>query len=286
VFRLWGFEQPVHSLAFSPDGRMLATDSPNEGLKLWDASPLTADHSARRQAIALVERLFRQSLPPAEVIDRLHADQTITDSVRQHALDLAKPYGQGLVRRDADALIRSLPLGLLLRQELLDAVLTAPGVTDAVRQEALAQAERYVENTELVHRASRDAVRRSDLEAAAYRLALRRVEVAVRLSPDNREYLTTLGMAHYRLGEYPKALDGLQRAEHLYADGDEAPPPALLAFLAMTQHRLGNKPEARLALERLRATVRQPQWSMKEEARAALAEAEAEVTGRPGDPPK
>ncbi len=274
------------SLAFSPDGQQLALGSTNEGLKLWDAAPLTAEHADRRQAIALLDRLFQQSPSLAEVLERVRQDRRITDSVRRQALERAKAHGESLTRRDADALIQSLQPGSWLREELRTAVKAAPDLTEAVRQEALAQAGNYVENAATINQAGRRVVLQIDRPLPEYRLALRRAEVACRVAPNHRDYLTTLGLAHYRLGEYPPALTALRQAEQMYTDAGEPPPPALLSFLGMTLHRQGKGAEARATLDRLRATVQKPQWAAKEEAQALLAEAETTVGERAGSPPK
>jgi hypothetical protein len=228
--------------------------------------------------LALVEWLGSQALSPTRLLGRIREERTISESVRQHALALAEPYLRGLVRRNADELIRSLSDRGLLQPNMLAAIRAAPGLSSALRQEALAQAEHYVENPEVEHTRSRSVVRSPGKDLAAYRKALRRAETACRLCRDNRDYLLTLGMARYRVGEDTEALHVLLQARRLHGD---APPPALLAFLAMTHHRLGNRPEAQAALGHLRETMRQGGGASQEEAKALLVEATAVVTGQP-----
>jgi hypothetical protein len=48
-----------------------------------------------------------------------------------------------------------------------------------------------------------------------------------------------------------------------------------LAFLALTQHRLGKQEEARTTLRRLRGVVNQPEWVRQVTAQAVLRELEA-----------
>jgi hypothetical protein len=50
--------------------------------------------------------------------------------------------------------------------------------------------------------------------------------------------------------------------------------------MAMASHRLGDKEQARRALERLRQTMKQPPWANDEEARGFLREAEALRQGK------
>ena len=60
--------------------------------------------------------------------------------------------------------------------------------------------------------------------------------------------------------------------------------PAKLAFLAMTQHRLGHKMEARAALARLREAVEQSPWNKDEEAHALLREADGVIRTKAAGP--
>jgi WD40 repeat protein/serine/threonine protein kinase len=285
LLTLGGHDEPVSGVAFSPDGLWLASGSYNRGLKLWDARPLAAGDAERRQALALLEVLCSQSLSLSQVQDRIRADMTLGRGAREQALELAESCWRGGVRRDADSLIRVLNGRALPRQDLLQCIESAPVRTESVRQEALAQAEQYVENPQAQDSASRRTVQRRDQDPAAYGLALRRSQAACRLCPDNTAYLTTLGLAHYRLREYLQALEILQKAQRLYEGGGKEP-PLLLAFLAMTQRQLGNPEEARRALEQLRQSVRQPPWSTQQEAQAFVREAEELLAKPPAAPGK
>ena len=123
---------------------------------------------------------------------------------------------------------------------------------------------------ERFHRAGWAAARQPYLNAFQYRFALRQAEAACRLAPEQSKYRTTLGVAQYRVGQYQQALATLTQA---------GPPnpgvPADLAFLAMAQHQLAQKEQARATLARLRETMKEPRWAKEEEARAFLREAEA-----------
>jgi WD40 repeat protein len=95
VVRLQGHTSFVWSLAFSPDGATLATGSGDFTVRLWDTAPLKTRHQARREAKALrpeaerlVERLWRQTKDPAEVIETLRADHGLSGPQR-HAAQLA-----------------------------------------------------------------------------------------------------------------------------------------------------------------------------------------------------
>jgi hypothetical protein len=62
--------------------------------------------------------------------------------------------------------------------------------------------------------------------------------------------------------------------------------PAILAILALAQHRLGLSDQARTTLGRLREVMKNPQWSGNPEAQGFLREAETIELDRafPADP--
>jgi hypothetical protein len=65
------------------------------------------------------------------------------------------------------------------------------------------------------------------------------------------------------------------RSDQLNAKPPLGSIPADLAFLALTQYRLGRTEEARAALGRLRAAMAKPQWANDAENQGFLHEAEA-----------
>ena len=72
----------------------------------------------------------------------------------------------------------------------------------------------------------------------------------------------------------------MTRSDNINSTGPDGRQPATLAFLAMTQHQLGEPSTARATLARLRETLQQdPRWANDADAQAFLREAEALTEG-------
>ena len=73
-------------------GKRLASASVDGTVKVWDARPWTLELRAEREALSLIHFLRDQGKAPAEWLDAIAADQTITEPVRQRALQFARDW--------------------------------------------------------------------------------------------------------------------------------------------------------------------------------------------------
>ena len=143
------------------------------------------------------------------------------------------------------------------------------------RQEAITVAQTYPENPEALNALAWDLVKQPGRAMSDHQKALRYSEEACRVEPKNSLYLSTLGVAYYRVGNYDKALETLQRSDQINKKQHDGSLPANLAFLAMTQQRLGHAKEAQDHLQQLRQRMKDRAWADDAEAQGFLREAEA-----------
>jgi WD40 repeat protein len=263
--QLSGHASSIWRLAFSSDGRRLFSAGTDDTAKVWD--------------VATGHELLTLRGHPASVWG-------VAISRDSERLATGAPGGDGMVRiwdgrpwtpdapEEREALGR---LAFLFAKPLPRAAVVADLQGSAVlrpraREIALGLVDRYREETdpEAYHRASWALVRQPYLNAFQYHFAQLQAEEACRLAPDRQEYRLGLGAALYRAGRYQEAIETLKRA-----DRPDTSSPAVLAFLALAHHQLGEREPARADLGRLRALVKQPEQARNEEARAFLREVEA-----------
>jgi eukaryotic-like serine/threonine-protein kinase len=263
----------IASLAFSPDGLRLASSGNDKVIRVWDATPLNQDARDHQEALSLVKFLCGKSLSKEEMDSRITADKTISDAVRAQALALAGPYRENLIGRKADVLVAGLVGKAWPKKDILEKIRSDTSLGEPVQRQALNLADKYEEDPEDMNWESRQVVPQPKQTLTAYRLALRQGERACQLVPNKGPYLTTRGMAYYRLAKYDEALKSLEQSDKLNSVEKGGSVPADLAFLAMARHQLGQKEEAKKTFNRLREMMTKPEWANDSEAQALLREA-------------
>ena len=217
-------------------------------MRVWDATPLTPQRLIEREARGLVQFLIAKPLPPDEAAAAIRRDSTITEAVRQQALAWLSPTG-GV--RSTTAAVRVLALLFAKPMPALRGYrlrfCADVGLSQAVRQEALAVAETFPEDAAMLDQASWVVVRQPCADAAAYQRALLQAQAACRAAPDIAGFINTLGVAYYRAGQYSEAIATLEKSRPVAAaNGSDAND---LYFLAMCHYRSGNAAKARECFE-------------------------------------
>jgi tetratricopeptide (TPR) repeat protein len=269
-------------VAYSPDGRRLATASVDQTVRLWDAATgqellALKGHTDRVNAVAF-------SPDGRRLASAAGGEPSRDRTVRVWETEWLSPEARRQYAIGQWA--RSLWDEVLLKDEVVARVRHDRFLSEAERRQVLGFVDRYPSqaNISALFEASWAVVHRPLAEAAAYRLALRQVEAVGRLIPDDRvlrkvRWLTAVGVAQYRVGRYAEALGTLTKSAEAGAFSDEWLHLVELAFLAMTYHRLGQFEQARDALIRLRERLKDPAFANDEEAQAYLREAATLLEG-------
>jgi hypothetical protein len=271
LLSLQGHTAAVFGVTFSPDGRRLTSASSDATVRVWDT---VAGHellTLRGHTIAVSGVAFSAD---GRRIASASPDMTVR-------VWEALPVSDELWHQRAlVSHVEALFADLFFREEVQAALRKDSALNEADREFALQVAQTHEEDVRGANDAAWKVVARPGAGKDAYALALRRAEVAVRLAPLDGNTLNTLGVAQYRVGRYADALATLLKSEKLNAakTGSE---PSDLAFLAMAQHQLGKKDEAKVMLGRLREVMKQPRWANNAEAKGFLREAEELIDRKP-----
>ncbi len=274
----------IVALAFSADGRRLASASTDQSVKVWDVETGTEllnlqGHTSPVERVAFNldgSRLASSAWDPKQsqgetILWELTGGQPVL--VLGTSFGAFTPDGQRMVTLGTqvasvwdltpdtpDHLVQREAVGLFLRQlrrvwlkdELTRTIREDPSVGPEARQRALAMAERYRESPRRLNLESWWAVLADKQSPERYRLALRQAEEAVRREPRNAAYLTTLGVAYFRAARPADAVKALAQVPAPQRDR-----PVPLAFLAMAQKQLGQH-ECEATLKRLEDVMKRP----------------------------
>jgi WD40 repeat protein len=144
---------------------------------------------------------------------------------------------------------------LLLRDVVRESLRNDQNLSDEFRRAALPLVDGHPEALAAdLNEASWEVVKVPNGDPMRYRLALRWAKAACDAKPDNSVYLTTLGVAQYRVGE--DAVDVLLKAVAVN-DPDQQPVSWAYTFLAMAFHRRGDEGNAKAKLRQAQRLARQ-----------------------------
>jgi WD40 repeat protein len=313
LFALKGHTGDVNSVAFSPDGQRLA--SAGSTVKIWDSATgkellALKGHTGYVRSAAFSpdgQRLATGGGSTVKIWDSAtgkellalkgHAGPVMSVAFSPDGRRLASGsrYGSILLwetasvsrevqhRRAINQMVVDLFGEMPLRADVLERLRNLPDMSPSRRQEILAVAQTYPENPIELNRLAWQLVMLPGGEMSGYRKALRYSEEICQLEPENGAFLTALGVAYYRVGNYEKALDVLSRSDKINAVLYKGSGPGDLAFIVMAHQQLGHVREAEAGLQLLREQMKDPRRAQSAEAQGFLREAE-ELLAKPKPP--
>jgi eukaryotic-like serine/threonine-protein kinase len=264
---LKGHSGPVWSVAFSPDGQRLASGGWDRTIRIWDSATgkelfdLKSHTDGQVNSVAFSPDGDRMASANVDGSIHLWEATSVSPNIERR---------RGITHMVADLFGRS-----ILRSDVVERLRTLPGMSPPHRQEAITVAESYLEDPAALNELAWPVVKSPGGEMSSYRKALRYIEEACQLEPQNGNLLNTLGVAEYRVHDYEKALATLMLSDRFNKAEYEGSIPADLAFLTMSQHQLGHVKEAQAELQRLRERMKDPRWAKDDEAQGFLREAES-----------
>jgi WD40 repeat protein len=231
---LAGHNRPVHDIAFTPDFTRIVTASSDGTVRLWDAETY--------------EPLLVLRDPSAESVRRLAVspDGSLIATVAGNRIHLWDSRSASPL--EARELVSGLFEQLVFSTDVVERLRSDRSLGAQAREAAIRLAEWRGDNPRRLYEDSWNVVKAPGAVAAAYGLALRRAELAVRLAPWETGFVAALGAAHYRLGQYEPALAVLT-ADGARPSGGSA---RQKAFVAMAYCRLGQAQAAEPLLDDLR----------------------------------
>jgi WD40 repeat protein/tRNA A-37 threonylcarbamoyl transferase component Bud32 len=279
VLRLQGPIAEIGDIGWSPDGHRLAALDEAGTITLWDGRPSDVDMRTDRVAQFIVMSQLRRADDLDVLRQSIRENHSLSEAVKSRALALVEPLWQGNVDRAVKRLTNALFGSGLLPSEVVHRLQKAKSTPVALRRRAiaLAQSDQWDADSSALNQASWRVVSRADAALESYQEALKVAEKATYRMPDSY-ILNTLGVAQFRVGSFEAALGTLTFADQLNIARTKSSLPADLAFIAMSQQKLGQSAEARSTLSRLRASLMQ-QKDVTEDDRNFLREAEQLIEG-------
>ena len=273
--RLTEYSARVTAMAFNRDATRLAAAGDDRSVRLWEVRSGEPLLSLREPAGTVRSLAFDDTderLLAGFSDGRVHVWCTRRGTQRHLArvqVDRARRMAQPIVAALFDELVE--PSAVIARLN------TSLDITDDVKSAAVSMARSIDGDLDRLESESLAALASPHESDATYARALWQARLAVQHEPDDEQYLRLEGMALARLGRYSEALPVLERSLELRLRTRRSRPD-VLAFIAISQHHLGQHEDAAQTLAQLRSLMQISSVMGVEHALEFLREAQALIT--------
>jgi hypothetical protein len=152
---------------------------------------------------------------------------------------------------EATRLVNRLFVQLAFSRDVVKHLESDRALPAALRDAAIRLAESRGDDPQQLEGRSWSIAKAPNGESTTYRLAVRCAELSAHLAPWESRFITTLGAAYYRVGEYERSLTILTRQGSRPSGENRLE----TAFIAMAHHRLGHATTARALVDDLRGPL-------------------------------
>ena len=250
VFRL---DKQPFGLAFSPDGTRLVVLLKNQSALVWDTrgrEARQADRDARiaerKPAEEYVDALWARATPLDQLDSAIRADKSITPLRKLVALEKFRERIaeiNGSVQQEFDRVIKECVTPSRVKEWVVragSASNESPPLARRIHEGVVKKLEDWKSDANQLNGIAWSIVESSGAKPDRIAQALEAAQGAVRLEPNQGNYLNTLGAAQYRNGAFDEALVTL----HLSKKWNQGEQVADWAFIAMCQLKLNRREES------------------------------------------
>ena len=242
---LIGHPREIICMAFSPDGKKLASGANDNAVKLWDVE-------SGEEIVTL-----RGHKHPIRGIAFSFDGQRIAASSMDGSIriwEAITPSKEIRIKRRAAKMVNEMIPQPLTRDQIIETLLADQELEDTLRSAAIELTAQCRERLWRYFDMGMAKIVRPDSSKEEYEQALILLQAAQRLNEEeenNNNVPNMLGMAHYRVGNFERALELLTSTDEVFVQFHDGGVPYNLAYLAMTYFKLGDEDNARKTLERL-----------------------------------
>lgn len=252
-------------IAFSPDGKRMWAISSQGALNLFDCQ-----YNAHLATFDTdFNKLESLSVSPdgKTVATGTSGGHVILWEVGDRSSKASERHLVSRARRLADGLYEKLTFS----SDVAAAIRKNSSLDESVRRTALQIVAVRGDNAYRLNNSSEKTVRSPRSTADDYALALKMAKASTSKLPDCTAYVSTLGIAHYRVGDYKSAVKCLSQARTTASPSEDRFIVGV-AFLAMAHAGLGDRTSSLAALDELQQALETDAWSVRDDIQALLDE--------------